>query len=241
LKPQIPWPRVFVEGVVIVGSILLAFGLQAWWEGRQERDEESRLLIDLRGEFVENRDLLRTSIQRHESFLASAQGLLDTSETQDEESRADVTQDAFQVFLSTTSFHPKSGVLDGLLSSGRLDLVSDGRLSELLAEWPRTVAEFTEQEVMLSDLMKMAMEASAPALSLHALAWDWSEGVEGLSLPRPPEPHLDDASVAFLRSREGQSHIAIRATYEWPALRDGRLLMGVIDEILALLEGQRRE
>ena len=28
MKPQIPWLRVFVEGVVIVGSILLAFGLR---------------------------------------------------------------------------------------------------------------------------------------------------------------------------------------------------------------------
>jgi len=26
---QIPWLRVFVEGVVIVGSILLAFGIEA--------------------------------------------------------------------------------------------------------------------------------------------------------------------------------------------------------------------
>jgi len=28
---QIPWLRVFVEGVVIVVSILLAFGIEAWW------------------------------------------------------------------------------------------------------------------------------------------------------------------------------------------------------------------
>ena len=27
MTPQIPWLRVFVEGVVIVGSILLAFGI----------------------------------------------------------------------------------------------------------------------------------------------------------------------------------------------------------------------
>ena len=27
---QIPWLRVFVEGVVIVASILLAFGIDAW-------------------------------------------------------------------------------------------------------------------------------------------------------------------------------------------------------------------
>ncbi len=30
MKAQIPWLRVLVEGVVIVVSILLAFGLQAW-------------------------------------------------------------------------------------------------------------------------------------------------------------------------------------------------------------------
>jgi hypothetical protein len=57
LKSQIPWLRVFVEGVVIVGSILLAFGLQAWWEGRQERVEEreymSALLTDLHADTVE--------------------------------------------------------------------------------------------------------------------------------------------------------------------------------------------
>ena len=33
LTRQIPWLRVFVEGVVSVGSILLAFGIDAWWEG----------------------------------------------------------------------------------------------------------------------------------------------------------------------------------------------------------------
>ncbi len=34
---QIRWLRVLVEGVVIVGSILLAFGIQAWWDGRQKQ------------------------------------------------------------------------------------------------------------------------------------------------------------------------------------------------------------
>ncbi len=30
---QIPWLRVFAEGVVIVVSVLLAFGIDAWWGG----------------------------------------------------------------------------------------------------------------------------------------------------------------------------------------------------------------
>ncbi len=54
MKAQIPWLRVFVEGVVIVGSILLAFGLQAWWGERQERRAEQELLLNLQGEFSAN-------------------------------------------------------------------------------------------------------------------------------------------------------------------------------------------
>jgi hypothetical protein len=33
-----------VEGVVIVGSILLAFGIEAWWEGVQERTQEREII-----------------------------------------------------------------------------------------------------------------------------------------------------------------------------------------------------
>ncbi len=51
---KIPWPRIFVEGVVIVGSILLAFGIQAWWDGRQEAERLQQTLISLEAAFVEN-------------------------------------------------------------------------------------------------------------------------------------------------------------------------------------------
>ncbi len=35
---QIPWLRVFGEGLVIVVSILLAFGIEAWWAERLKRN-----------------------------------------------------------------------------------------------------------------------------------------------------------------------------------------------------------
>lgn len=44
---RIPWFRVLVEGVVIVGSILLAFGIDAWWDGLKERGEEQIFLTQL--------------------------------------------------------------------------------------------------------------------------------------------------------------------------------------------------
>ena len=44
-RPPIAWPRLLVEGLVIVVSILLAFAIDAWWEDRQEA-EKARLQIE---------------------------------------------------------------------------------------------------------------------------------------------------------------------------------------------------
>ena len=52
MKTSIPWTRVFLEGAVIVASILLAFGIEAWWDGRQERAEERDALEALAADFV---------------------------------------------------------------------------------------------------------------------------------------------------------------------------------------------
>ena len=54
MKPQIPWLRVGVEGVVIVGSILLALALQAWWDGAQENQDERAPLGELRATLIED-------------------------------------------------------------------------------------------------------------------------------------------------------------------------------------------
>ena len=44
--------RVFVEGVVIVGSILLAFGIDAWWEGAQDRALETEYVARLKADLI---------------------------------------------------------------------------------------------------------------------------------------------------------------------------------------------
>jgi hypothetical protein len=42
---DIPWKRLFVEGTAIVVSILLAFGIDAWWQDRQIRKEEHAKMV----------------------------------------------------------------------------------------------------------------------------------------------------------------------------------------------------
>ena len=50
---QIPWPRIAAESAAIIASILLAFWIDAWWEGRQQSapgaEYEDRIASELVG------------------------------------------------------------------------------------------------------------------------------------------------------------------------------------------------
>ena len=47
MTKQVPWVRIVAEGIAIVISILLAFAIQAWWEGQGERDRRDAILLGL--------------------------------------------------------------------------------------------------------------------------------------------------------------------------------------------------
>jgi hypothetical protein len=70
---SIPWLRVLVEGVVIVLSVLLALGADAWWQGQLEREEEDGLLRSLHAEITLNLDRLTEwdSIEGRMAFSAT--------------------------------------------------------------------------------------------------------------------------------------------------------------------------
>ena len=57
-------PRWLIELAVIVVSILLAFGIDAWWEERQDRREEAEILAGLEREFTDYRSSAATSLAR---------------------------------------------------------------------------------------------------------------------------------------------------------------------------------
>ena len=48
------WKRHALQVVVIVGSILLAFGIEAWWSGQQEQEELDALVELLRADIAAN-------------------------------------------------------------------------------------------------------------------------------------------------------------------------------------------
>ncbi len=75
----IAWKRLAVEAAAIVVSILMAFSIDAWWDGRKDQLEEQEILVGLEVEFIDLRSRLdqwaqsnRTGIQFIEQYLSDS-------------------------------------------------------------------------------------------------------------------------------------------------------------------------
>ncbi len=121
MAKQVPWLRIFVEGAVIVLSILLAFGIQAWWDGFQEREEEREVLIGLEAEFVDLQARLQSLTATNRRRAELVERFLSDSVPKLEGLAVD---SAFRA-ATVVNVLDQGGALDALLSSGRLELIRD--------------------------------------------------------------------------------------------------------------------
>ena len=77
MKPQMPWARLAAEGVVIVVSILLAFSVDAWWDGVTERERVREQQAQLHTQMLANQHLLEAAVARSRSSLDALRTIVD--------------------------------------------------------------------------------------------------------------------------------------------------------------------
>ena len=136
-KTEIRWLRFGSELATIVGGILLAFWIQAWWEDRQESRDEHVLLVALRDEFQAKLDLLEMRRTFHTSLLESSRKLIRASISEDD---ALTPAELDQLLADLWWYNPQgewdSAILGALYDSGNLNVISDAELRLNLAQWP---------------------------------------------------------------------------------------------------------
>ena len=234
--------RFLVEALVIITSILLAFGIDAWWDTRQERVEESEILAGLHREFAGNRDALVRRIEQHGTMLAAFSAILASVDEGEWTSTEWAVDDAIGQLLSPPTSDLGNGVRDALVQAGRLEILSDAVLRERLAEWPGFYEEVLDDEVfsreMVLDqvvpfLLRQGLDLSAVLVSgtmvVEPGAEAWPVGVAQIG--------DDPATVRRLLSDpEFKSLVQVRFSYWHHAGGEYRAALQAAQEILGLIE-----
>jgi hypothetical protein len=133
---NIQWKRISAEGAAIVVSILLAFSIQAWWDDRQEFDDERVILAALLDEFKGKTEILRIRRSFNEAILESTITLIRASvETGHPISVTDFDGHLANLWWYNVDTQWESAVLNALISGGHLTTISNPDLRIELARW----------------------------------------------------------------------------------------------------------
>jgi len=138
-----PWLRLLIEGAVIIFSILVAFGIDRWWDGRQRREAEYEILDQLAEEFLAIQDTLSGVVEEHTLDRERVGAMLSLANSSRTGSLT--AEEFYSVFLAFTSTYLEARTLDGVMASGQLSLISDPELRRMLAGWGSAEEEFAEE------------------------------------------------------------------------------------------------
>ena len=197
---QIPWLRIFAEGVVIVVSILLAFGIEAWWASVGERERERGYLLSLREEFSEVLNQLAEveaerglAIHGVESLIGQIQG--------DQRAPADSLFMWFSLTSMPVSFDPPRGVFDDAAASGVIQRIQLDKLRVALAQYGPSLARVQVQDDAASAVTELRLqpflEARVPRSERLRRGLAGSAQGSEFQVPFRPSPHSVDFDAVF--------------------------------------------
>ncbi|MEJ2385633.1 MAG: hypothetical protein P8Y54_14830 [Xanthomonadales bacterium] len=142
------WGLLLSEMALIVASILLAFALDSWWDERKDRVEEAEILQGLQEEFRLNRAVLERRLAQHtkeQGELVILRAATRNGHWTDDALELD---EALAAMITPPTTDLGNGVLDALISSGRIELLRNRELRARLAAWRGVIDEVLDDEQM---------------------------------------------------------------------------------------------
>ena len=231
-RQRVPWLRLALEGVVVVASILLAFGIDAWWDGRQAIGSEEELLVGLREEVAANLENLRADLDSLELNRDRLNRFVSSDPARFGESLGDsawqsVVRPLYRDFSPKLSY----GFLDATVAAGKLELIRDVELRAALAGLKRLQDEADGPRGPGMRLADLSAEAGPLVGGQRAVQVGWVEGGPRRSISAVDLRALrsDDRIVALAASR-GMLTLGYINTL--------RRLEAELVRIQALMEGQ---
>jgi hypothetical protein len=189
-----PWLQILAEGTAIMLSILLAFGIEAWWAERGERLEEREVMHGLETEFSAYHErLIRDASRGEVAQRLLAEVLAAGPPGFSNALPVSAADSSFFYMVVVPTFDVEGGTLDALLTSGRLELIQDLDLRARLASWPGLIADIRDNELATREFV---IQVAHPLFSEYGVPLGRaSEAVHEGSWPTQGVPGADASST----------------------------------------------
>jgi len=140
------------EIILVVIGILIALSINNWNEQRKMNAQEQELLEGLEVEFTINFNRLEYVLQLHQNSIDSANEIMTYFNT-DISDIPEAKFDSLQFHIQNVwTFNPRKGLLNSVITSGQINLISNVELKNQLASYEDMVND-TEEEAQEISLL----------------------------------------------------------------------------------------
>lgn len=151
------WLRILAEGGAIVVSILLAFWIDAWWQGKIEQRDADTLVAGLYSDFQTSQAHLREwrsgndrTLQATNDFLSALRGVAI-------DGQVSVPHTWIVAAIVAPTYSPTDTSLRTAVATGQFELIDDDRLRNLLALWRQQLDDTQEDELLIREIVVSQM------------------------------------------------------------------------------------
>ncbi|NJB72033.1 hypothetical protein GGR42_002524 [Saonia flava] len=127
------------EIILVVIGILIALSINNWNQERQLQNEEKVILKNIHTEFLENKNALKLGLEENNQGCKASITLLNLVGQNREYIQQHNLDSLMYVMLETGSFRPSENTISDLLQSGKLQLLQNDDLKNLLYKWTRNL------------------------------------------------------------------------------------------------------
>ena len=145
--PRNQWKRLLVEASAIIGSILFAFAVDAWWEDVQTDLKTQTILDAVQLEMELNLIKLQDSIAHHEEIVEAIREAHHQNSTTGVQAKS---------VIDVEIFEPDVGALDTLITTGMLGEIDDPELQISLGVFTGLATDLRERESRAVDFRDAA-------------------------------------------------------------------------------------
>jgi hypothetical protein len=203
------------EILLVVVGILIALQVNNWNEGRLERKEEIEVLKSVRKDLGNTIEEFRFLNQIRDKVLYGTRGLFQAAGTEGAKGRE--LDSLIGLTFYRPTFNNKQGAITLLFTSGKINLVENDSIRELLLSWPGLIDDMVEEEDFA---LKLFQEFYYPLLSKYVFL----DGIIVTALSRSffgteiPEERYSTLAVesdysGLLADRDFLNHLRMRATH----------------------------
>lgn len=190
------------EALTITVSILLAFAIDAWWDGVQETNLDRAHLASVLRELETTSDLLDDAIRLHGLTMDKAETVLEMTSKGELVGSAQDLDGLINDLFNSYQINAPTGALRAAILSGAIARIHDQELKSLLLGWEGLIDDLLEEEINGFENAAIFTRWLGEHVSLHGPASILDENVSGektglrANHTLPPSGHT--AGVAML-------------------------------------------